>query len=111
MNHESLPLRRAVPLACGVLLVLFSSRGADRAIAARAQAESRGPLTPGTLAITNVSVIPMTRDTILRAVTVIVRGREARQERLNRRIRRARLRASIRGRRKTTRPFSLLNRF
>ncbi len=34
---------------------------------------SRGALTPGTLAITNVAVIPMTRDTVLRDHTVVVR--------------------------------------
>src|SRR5262245_22791881 len=33
----------------------------------------RSPLARGTLAITNVNVIPMTRDTVLRDVTVLVR--------------------------------------
>ena len=33
---------------------------------------SRGALTPGTFAISNVSVIPMTADTLLRDVTVVV---------------------------------------
>src|SRR5688572_2162430 len=76
---ESLLVRRIAPLASGLVLAILAGRGASQALGARVQAQSRGPLTPGTLAITNVSVIPMTRDTILRAVTVIVRdGRVAR---------------------------------
>ena len=47
--------------------------GSQRPAAQRAQAESRGPTTSGTLAIRNVAVIPMTRDTIIRGATVIVR--------------------------------------
>jgi hypothetical protein len=79
VKHQSLLVRRIAPLASGLLLVVLASRDARRAIAARAQSESRGPVTAGTLAITNVSVIPMTRDTVLRGVTVIVRdGRIAR---------------------------------
>jgi hypothetical protein len=34
---------------------------------------SRGALTPGTFAITNITVVPMTADTVLRDFTVIVR--------------------------------------
>ena len=34
----------------------------------------RGHLTAGALAITNVRVVPMTRDTVLRDVTVLVRN-------------------------------------
>jgi imidazolonepropionase-like amidohydrolase len=34
---------------------------------------SRGALTPGTFAITNVAVVPMTSDTVLRDATVLVR--------------------------------------
>jgi imidazolonepropionase-like amidohydrolase len=34
---------------------------------------SRGALAPGTIAITNVNVVPMTRDTVIRDATVIVR--------------------------------------
>jgi imidazolonepropionase-like amidohydrolase len=45
-----------------------------------AQTGSRGPTTAGTLAIRNVSVIPMTRDTVIRGVTVVVR--DGRIERL-----------------------------
>jgi len=44
------------------------------------------------------------------AGSYIVRGNEARRERLNRRIRRARLRASLRGRLKAMSTSSLLNR-
>jgi imidazolonepropionase-like amidohydrolase len=40
--------------------------------ALRAQA-SRGALTPGTFAITGVSLIPMTKDTVIRDATVLVR--------------------------------------
>ena len=42
-------------------------------------------------------------------VIVIVRGHKVRRERLNRRIRRARLRATLRGRLKTMKVSSLLN--
>jgi len=38
----------------------------------RAQA-SRGALTPGAFAITGVAVIPMTKDTVIRDATVLVR--------------------------------------
>jgi imidazolonepropionase-like amidohydrolase len=40
--------------------------------ALQAQA-SRGALTPGTFAITDVAVVPMTRDTVIREATVLVR--------------------------------------
>jgi cytosine/adenosine deaminase-related metal-dependent hydrolase len=40
--------------------------------AAHGQA-SRGALTPGTFAITDVTVVPMTRDTVIRDATVLVR--------------------------------------
>ena len=79
MKHESLWLRRMLVLAGAFLLAFLAVRGIPRATAAPAQARTRGPLTPGALAITNVSVIPMTRDTVLRGVTVIVQdGRIAR---------------------------------
>ncbi len=49
--------------ALAVLLPVDSARGQG----------SRGALTPGTFAITDVTVIPMTRDTVLRDATVVVR--------------------------------------
>ena len=73
MKHESLLVQWVTPLATAILLGTLASRGAG------AQGQTRGPLTPGTLAITNVSVIPMTRDTLVRGVTVVVQdGRIAR---------------------------------
>jgi imidazolonepropionase-like amidohydrolase len=64
----------------GVMFVLCAaSSAAQRPAANRPPTGSRGPATPGTLAITSVSVIPMTGDTVLRNATVIVRdGRIAR---------------------------------
>jgi imidazolonepropionase-like amidohydrolase len=41
--------------------------------AARGQSASRGALASGTFAITDVAVIPMTRDTIIRGATVLIR--------------------------------------
>ena len=49
--------------ALAVLLPVDSARGQG----------SRGALTSGTFAITDVTVIPMTRDTVLRDATVVVR--------------------------------------
>ena len=42
-------------------------------LAAQRQAGSRGALASGTLAITNVTVVPMSRDTVIRDATVLVR--------------------------------------
>ncbi|HEU4474481.1 MAG TPA: amidohydrolase family protein, partial [Gemmatimonadales bacterium] len=42
-------------------------------LGAQSQTGSRGALASGTLAITDVSVIPMTRDTVIRDATVLVR--------------------------------------
>jgi hypothetical protein len=56
-----------------ILLGALGGYSVRHAVAQRAQAETRGPTTPGTLAIRNVSVIPMTRDTVIRGATVIVR--------------------------------------
>lgn len=51
--------------AVGVAALLLAS-----SLSAQA---SRTPLTPGAIAITNVNVIPMTSDTVLRDVTVVIR--------------------------------------
>ncbi len=42
-------------------------------LAAQSQSGSRGALTPGTLAITGVTVIPMSKDTLIPDATVLVR--------------------------------------
>ena len=63
-------LHSSSTLSVGMLLALL----APPAFAQPAPpASARGFLTPGTLAITGVDVIPMTGDTILRAHTVVVR--------------------------------------
>jgi imidazolonepropionase-like amidohydrolase len=54
-----------------VLLGLVTS--VVSALAPRLPGPSRGKLTPGTLAIVGVNVVPMTRDTVLRDATVLVR--------------------------------------
>ncbi len=56
-----------------VLATLFAITSQAAQPAVSAETGSRGALTPETVAITNVSVIPMTRDTVLRQVTVLVR--------------------------------------
>ena len=58
--------RSPIPRALAVLAALAIAR------AAPAQA-SRGALASGTFAITNVSVIPMTSETVLADATVLVR--------------------------------------
>jgi imidazolonepropionase-like amidohydrolase len=55
-----------------LFLLDAASTTAQPGAVSRPPVASRGPATPGTLAITNVSVIPMTRDTVLRNATVIV---------------------------------------
>jgi imidazolonepropionase-like amidohydrolase len=53
------------------LFVVLTLLGSART--ARGQSASRGALASGTLAITDVTVIPMTRDTAIRDATVLIR--------------------------------------
>ncbi|HEU0052927.1 MAG TPA: hypothetical protein VFQ39_07105, partial [Longimicrobium sp.] len=63
------PLPRLTPSLLAALLVLIATT-AGRSAAAQA---SRGALASGTFAVTHVSVVPMTRDTVLTDATVLVR--------------------------------------
>jgi imidazolonepropionase-like amidohydrolase len=53
--------------------VIVIAGAAHALIPAAAAQSSRGPLARGVLAITNASVVPMTSDTVLRDVTVLIR--------------------------------------
>src|SRR5688572_6829790 len=56
-----------------VLVVIAAVSAATELDAQRPTSGSRGALARGTFAITNVSVIPMTRDTVLTDATILVR--------------------------------------
>ncbi|HET8623454.1 MAG TPA: hypothetical protein VFM14_07815, partial [Gemmatimonadales bacterium] len=56
--------------AAGAALIVLAGAGPDDPAETGG---SRGALTKGTFAITDVAVIPMTRDTVLAASTVVVR--------------------------------------
>ncbi|HEX2189359.1 MAG TPA: amidohydrolase family protein [Longimicrobiaceae bacterium] len=64
------PTRRTARLTLLALAALLAGAAAPRQSPAQA---SRGALERGTLAITNVAVVPMTSDTVLRGATVLVR--------------------------------------
>src|SRR5688500_20092375 len=55
------------------LVVIAAVSAATELDAQRPTSGSRGALARGTFAITNVSVIPMTRDTVLSDATILVR--------------------------------------
>jgi imidazolonepropionase-like amidohydrolase len=59
--------RRRLTLSLVLVLPALIASGQSRA------GQSRGPTTAGVSAVTNVTVIPMSRDTVLRDMTVIVR--------------------------------------
>jgi imidazolonepropionase-like amidohydrolase len=59
-----------MPHSASWALVFLAVISPGRAVHGQA---SRGALTSGNLAITNVTVIPMTRDTVLRDATIVVR--------------------------------------
>src|SRR6266851_5181228 len=63
-----LALARVCSITPLSLFLVFGTASATKA------QPSRGALTRGTLAITNVSVIPMTSETVLKDVTVVIRN-------------------------------------
>jgi hypothetical protein len=60
-------MRHSTRMLLAILTLLASAR------LARGQSASRGALASGTFAITDVTVIPMTRDSVIREATVLIR--------------------------------------
>jgi imidazolonepropionase-like amidohydrolase len=61
-------------VAFALQAVLTSSGMAQTGRTPPRASETRGPLASGTLAIVNVTVVPMSRDTVLRSMTVLARN-------------------------------------
>ena len=68
---------RRFALGCGragwLLIVAFGALAGFIVVTPAAAQPSRGALTPGTFAITGVSVVPMTSEIVLKDSTVLVR--------------------------------------